>query len=207
MISNTVKNLIGEDKIKTDLYLIRNLVKILSVLLLIFTIIFFTCFGCFLVLNDSTSWAAQTVTLSSEGGVNETYPDSMGEYQLAGEIYRLIDMEDRFLIYNSLGNIVYLLWWNFIILTTDYRWYISKSNYTENVEGAIRSNLSGPLIYPELQWEYHPIINITQCNTARRLIAGKWDYRLVRKEFSSSKVGREWVPKLDTFLFFFYREN
>ena len=65
--------------------MIKKILKILSVLLVIFTIIFFTCFGCFLVLNDSTSWAAQTVTLSSEGGVDEMYPDSMGEYQLAEE--------------------------------------------------------------------------------------------------------------------------
>ena len=82
---------------------------ILSVLLAIFTIIFFTCFGCFLVLNDSTSLAAQTVTLSSEGGVDETYPDSMGEYQLAEEIggyswYRHKDRGNRFFIYNSHGS-------------------------------------------------------------------------------------------------------
>ena len=115
MISNTtVKGFENEDETKIDWTLIKKFLKILSVLLIIFTIIFFTCFGCFLVLNDSTSWAAQTVTLSSEGGVNETYPDSMGEYQLAGEIrcslavcywYRQKAREDRFLIYNNLGNI------------------------------------------------------------------------------------------------------
>ena len=92
---------------------------ILSVLLAIFTIIFFTCFGCFLVLNDSTSLSAQTVTLSSEGGVDEMYPDSMGEYQLAeekiegGDVvynwYRHRDREDRFLIYNNLGKIKFEL--------------------------------------------------------------------------------------------------
>ena len=102
--------------------MIKKLLKILSVLLIIFTVIFFTCFGCFLVLNDSTSWAAQTVTLSSEGPANETYPHSMGEYQLAEEEiegwgvggsltvynwYRHKDREDRFLMYNSLGNIDY----------------------------------------------------------------------------------------------------
>ena len=104
----------NEEKIRLDWTLFTKFLKILSVLLIIFTIIFFTCFGCFLVLNDSTSWAAQTVTLSSEGGANETYPDSMGEYQLAGEIrkfhavynwYKHKDREDRFLIYNNLGNI------------------------------------------------------------------------------------------------------
>ena len=119
MISNTtVKGLENEDETKIDWTLIKKFLKILSVLLIIFTIIFFTCFGCFLVLNDSTSWAAQTVTLSSEGGANETYPDSMGEYQLAGEIrkfqtvynwYRHKDREDRFLIYDNLGIIKYLL--------------------------------------------------------------------------------------------------
>ena len=95
--------------------MIKKFLTILSVLLAIFTIIFFTCFGCFLVLNDSTSFAAQTVTLSSEGGVDEMYPDSMGEYQLAEEEiegwgvvynwYRHKHRKDRFLIYNNLGKI------------------------------------------------------------------------------------------------------
>ena len=117
MISNTtVKGFENEDETKIDWTLIKKFLKILSVLLIIFTIIFFTCFGCFLVLNDSTSWAAQTVTLSSEGGANETYPDSMGEYQLAGEIrgsltvfhwYRHRDRVDRFLMYNKFGNLKY----------------------------------------------------------------------------------------------------
>ena len=110
MISNTLKSFENENE---NLTLIRKFLFILLVLLIIFKIIFFTCFGCFLVLNDSTSWAAQTVTLSSEGGANETYPDSMGEYQLAGEIrrslavynwYRHEDKKDSFLMYNNLGN-------------------------------------------------------------------------------------------------------
>ena len=113
MISNTLKCFETEDEIQIDWTLIKNLLKILSVLFIIFTIIYFTFFGCFLVLNDSTSWVAQTVTLSSEGGANETNPDSMGEYQLAGEIrkfravynwYQHMDREDRFLIYNNQGN-------------------------------------------------------------------------------------------------------
>ena len=113
IISNTLACFENEDETKIDWTLIKKFLKILSVLLIIFTIIFFTCFGCFLVLNDSTSWAAQTVTLSSEGGVIETYPDCMGEYQKAGEIrkfhavynwYQHKDREDRFLIYNNQGN-------------------------------------------------------------------------------------------------------
>ena len=113
MISNTLKCFEAEDEIQINWTLIKNFLKILSVLLIIFTIIFFTCFGCFLVLNDSTSWAAQTVTLSSEGAAKVTYPDGMGEYQLAEEEiekmgvvynwYRHKDKEDRFLIYNNLG--------------------------------------------------------------------------------------------------------
>ena len=113
MISKTLRSLEDENGRKVDLSLIKRLLIILSVLLIIFTILYFTCFGCFLVLNDSTSWAAQTVTLSSEGPANETYPDSMGEYQLAEEEikgynwYRHKDREDRFLIYNNLGSIVF----------------------------------------------------------------------------------------------------
>ena len=110
MIFNTIKSLEGEDEINVDWTMIKKFLKFLSVLLIIFTVIFFTFLGCFLVLNDSTSLAAQTVTLSSEGGVNETYPDSMGEYQLAGEIkgynwYQQRDREDRFLLYDNIGNI------------------------------------------------------------------------------------------------------
>ena len=117
MISDIFKSLEDGNTMRINLSLIRKFLTILSFLLIIFTIIYFTCFGCFLVLNDSTSWAAQTVTLSSEGGANETYPDSMGEYQLAEEEirgfqavynwYRHKDREDRFLMYNNLGNIEY----------------------------------------------------------------------------------------------------
>ena len=114
MIFNTVKSLEGEDVVEIDWTMIKKLLKILAVLLEIFTIIFFTFFGCFLVLNDSNSWIVQTVILSSEGAANVKYPDSLGEYQLAGEIrkfqtvynwYRHKDREDRFLMYNSLGNL------------------------------------------------------------------------------------------------------
>ena len=112
MISKTSKNLQDENEM-IDFSIIKKLLKILLILLIIFTILYFTCFGCFLVLNDSTSWAAQTVTLSSEGAVNETYPDSMGEYQLADEEievrdvvynwYRHKDREDRFIMFNRNG--------------------------------------------------------------------------------------------------------
>ena len=113
MISNTVKTIDDEMEIKTDMSTIKKSLKILSVLLMIFTIIYFTCFGCVFFLADSTSLTAQKVTLSSEAGANETYPDSMGEYQLAeketmvNNWYRHVDRDDRFLVYNNLGNIEY----------------------------------------------------------------------------------------------------
>ena len=110
MISDASKCFEDENEIKIVWPILKKFWRILTALLIIFTIIYFTCFGCFLVLNDSTSWAAQTVTLSSEGPANETYPHSMGEYQLAEEDmqdydwYRHVDREDRFLMYNKLGN-------------------------------------------------------------------------------------------------------
>ena len=112
MISRTLKSLEDKNEI-FDISLIKHLLEILSVLLIIFTILYFTCFGCFLVLNDSTSWVAQTVTLSSEGAANQLLPDCMGEYQLAEvsddteyKWYRHVDRENNNTIsYNISGNI------------------------------------------------------------------------------------------------------
>ena len=94
---------------------IKKFLGILCIILIIFTTLYITFFKCFLVLNDSITRAPQTVTLSSEGPANEMYPDRMGEYQLAEEViqgwdadytwYRHKDREDRFLMYNNLGNI------------------------------------------------------------------------------------------------------
>ena len=108
MISNTSKSPQDKNEIM-GLSMIKKFLKIHSVLLIIFSIVFFACFGCFLVVNDTV---AQTVTLSSEGAANETYPDSMGKYKriesdgdVSLEVYRHVEREDRFLLYNSLGNI------------------------------------------------------------------------------------------------------
>ena len=115
MISNTSEYFENQEELNINLTAMKKLLEILSFLLIIFTIICFTGFGCFLVLNESASWAPQTVTLSSEGPINETYPDSMGEYQLAGEDisgytwYQHKDREDRFLMYNGQGNIKFCL--------------------------------------------------------------------------------------------------
>ena len=87
MISSTSKCFENkeEEERKINWTIIKKFMNILLVLLIIFTLIFFTILGCFFVWNESTSRAAQTVTLSSEGGVDEMYPDKMGEYQLAEE--------------------------------------------------------------------------------------------------------------------------
>ena len=110
MISEIVKSLEDRNE-KIDLSITKKLLGVLSVSLIIVTILYFTCFGCFLLLNGSTSWIAQTVTLSSEGAANQRYPHSMGEYQLAevtsdteNNWYRHVD-RDRFLIYNNFGKI------------------------------------------------------------------------------------------------------
>ena len=118
MICNTLKSLEDEDERKIDCRTIKKFLRILCVILIIFTTLYITFFKCFLVLNDSITRAPQTVTLSSEGPANEMYPDSMGEYQLAEEViqgwdadytwYRHKDREDRFLMYNKLGNIEYI---------------------------------------------------------------------------------------------------
>ena len=121
MISKLTKRLEEEkEALFIDSSLVTNIILIISLLLIIFTIIYFTCLGCFLVLNDAGTRTAQTVTLNSEGPAGEMYPDSMGEYQLAEEEiekmgvvynwYRHKDRTDRFLVYNNLGktfNIVF----------------------------------------------------------------------------------------------------
>ena len=123
MISKLSKRLEEEKKaLVIDSSLVKNIILIISLLLIIFTIIYFTCLGCFLVLNDAGTRTAQTVTLNSEGPAGEMYPDSMGEYQLAEEeyyrmdasgsltvynFYQHVNRSDRFIMYNTLGNIQY----------------------------------------------------------------------------------------------------
>ena len=115
MICSTLKSLEDEDERKIDWTTIKKFLRILCVILIIYTTLYITFFKCFLVVNDSITRAPQTVTLSSEGPANEMYPDSMGEYQLAEEDkegsltfykYRHQNRGDRFLLYNKQGNIL-----------------------------------------------------------------------------------------------------
>ena len=113
----TLKNsLKGRNNIM-DMLTIKKFLETLALLLIIFTILFFTCFGCFVVLNDSTSWKAQTVNLSNEGQLSHTDHNSMGEYQLKEDGYNLgksvywyrhLDRDDRFLMYNNLDNFFFI---------------------------------------------------------------------------------------------------
>ena len=128
MICNTLKSLEDEDERKIDWTTIKKFLRILCVILIIYTTLYITFFKCFLVLNNSITRAPQTVTLSSEGPANEMYPDSMGEYQLAEEViqgwdadytwYRHKEREDRFLMYNNLGNILSIFLKNISYLYT-----------------------------------------------------------------------------------------
>ena len=107
LISNISKRIADESELKIDLSMIKNIFLINSVVLVIFTILYFTSSGCFLVTSNPR---VQTVTLSSEGAAGELYPDSMGEYQLAEEAerewYRHKKRDDRFLMYSNIGNTV-----------------------------------------------------------------------------------------------------
>ena len=49
-------------------------------------------------------------------------------------------------------------------LPIDYRWYITNTKNTENIDGAIRSVVCGSRIDPDRQWEYLSI-DITECTT------------------------------------------
>ena len=111
MISKISKKLEDKKEIRLDFSMIKGICVIDFLLLIIFTIIYFTFFGCFLITYPST---VQTVALSSEGPAAEMYPESMGQYQLAEEVisrwvgkrewYQHRDREDRFLMYNDNGN-------------------------------------------------------------------------------------------------------
>ena len=62
-----------------------------------------------------------------------------------------------------------------IILSAEYRWYITHSNDTENVEGMIRSEITGRILFPDLKWE---IIEVTKCNAnvpKKNLQTGEWE--------------------------------
>ena len=105
MITKISERLEEEKQIRLDLSTVMRIFMIDFLLLIILTIIYFACFGCFFIVSGSTQ---QNITLSSSGLANETYPDSMGEYQpTEGGWYRHVDREDRFLMYNKLGNIEY----------------------------------------------------------------------------------------------------
>ena len=153
MICNTLKNLEDEDERKIDWTTIKKFLRILCVILIIYTTLYITFFKCFLVLNDSITRAPQTVTLSSEGPANEMYPDSMGEYQLAEEViqgwdadytwYRHKDREDRFLMYNNLGNIE-----THLILILSIRLgivLVVARSVTQSVSQSVQSQLAGEL--------------------------------------------------------------
>ena len=97
VITKVSERLEEEKQISLNLSMVLRIFLIDFLLLIILTIIYFTCFGCFFIVSGSTQ---QNITLSSSGLANETYPDSMGEYQpTEGGWYRHVDREDRFIIF------------------------------------------------------------------------------------------------------------
>ena len=110
IISKISQRLQNEKKIRLDFSMIRQIFLLDFLLLIIFTIIYITFFGCFFITFPST---AQNLTLSSEGPAGEMYPDSMGEYmihRLEGERdwYQHKERDDRFIMYSNIGKIVTL---------------------------------------------------------------------------------------------------
>ena len=82
--------------------------QIIFVSLAILTLTVLTYLGLYNELSKLTI-AAPNVTVSSEGPAAEMYPDSMGQYNILRDVYRYdrpvykhVDREDRFIIYNGI---------------------------------------------------------------------------------------------------------
>ena len=113
VITEISERIEDEKEIRLDMAMIKRIILVDFLLLTIFTIIFFTCFGCFFVIS---TFPVQTVTLSSEGAANKSWPHSLGEFQLAEEVihswsgvlrwYRHVDRNDRFIMYRNFGIIL-----------------------------------------------------------------------------------------------------
>ena len=99
----------GEQKPKSLCNIIMGNISIICVSLLILTLTFLTYLGLYGELRRLTM-PAPTVTVSSEGPAAEMYPDSMGQYNIMGEVYlydravyKHVDREDRFIIFTGIS--------------------------------------------------------------------------------------------------------
>ena len=52
----------------------------------------------------------------------------------------------------------------YILPFLEYCWYITTTTDLSLIDGDIKSVESGPIIYPELEWEYRTF-TITECTT------------------------------------------
>ena len=134
----------GETEPKTICKITIESIKIIFVSLVILTLTVLTYLGLFGQLSKLTI-AAPNVTISSEGPAAEMYPESMGQYKILKDIYRNnravykhVDREDRFIIFNSEPG--------------DTRAYITEDLKKER--GFIRSIRRFELILPEIGWQY-----------------------------------------------------
>ena len=104
--SNPSSKNVRKEKKKVCKIIIES-IKIICSSLLILAVAFLTYFELY---DELSKWtmAAQTVTVSSEGPAAEIYPDSMGQYNILKEVYhhgravyKHVDREDRFIIFNK----------------------------------------------------------------------------------------------------------
>ena len=99
----------GTGKPKTVRKIIIESIQIIFVSLIILTLTVLTYFGLYNELSKLTI-SAPSVTVSSEGPAAEMYPDSMGQYNIMGEVYlydravyKHVDREDRFIIFTGIS--------------------------------------------------------------------------------------------------------
>ena len=96
-----------EKKPKSIWKSVKGNICIICMSLLILTLNFLTYLGLYGELSRLTM-PAQTVTVSSEGPAAEMYPDYMGQYNILRDVYlhnravyKHVEREDRFIIYNG----------------------------------------------------------------------------------------------------------
>ena len=98
---------IDETKLQTVCKIILESIQIIFVSLIILTLTVLIYFGLYNELSKLTI-AAPNVTVSSEGPAAEMYPDYMGQYNSLRDayvynraVYKHVEREDRFIIYNG----------------------------------------------------------------------------------------------------------
>ena len=144
----------GEEKLKSYCKIIMGNIGTICVSLLILTLTFLTYLGLFGELSRLTM-PAQTVTVSSEGPAAEMFPDSMGQYNVLGEVYlydravyKHVDREDRFIIYTG-RSISYLNYTNLILrwILVHNGWFVCWGGISQGWWGIFATRNGMALLY------------------------------------------------------------